>query len=136
MGINENVSSLGHLLPHKWENAFTVDSQSWGFRREARYEDFLSIQDLIYEMASTISCGGNLLMNVGPAHYGRITPIFEERLNQMGQFVNVNKEGIFKTKPWIYQNDTVSPNIWYLHKNVFSIDRMKKLTVSDLILNY
>ena len=31
------------------------------------------------------SCGGNLLMNVGPTADGRIVPIFEERLRQMGK---------------------------------------------------
>jgi len=31
------------------------------------------------------SCGGNLLINVGPTSDGRIIPIFEERLRQMGQ---------------------------------------------------
>ena len=31
------------------------------------------------------SCGGNLLMNIGPTHDGRIIPIFEERLRQVGK---------------------------------------------------
>ena len=30
------------------------------------------------------SCGGNMLMNVGPTHDGRIVPVFEERLLQLG----------------------------------------------------
>ena len=30
------------------------------------------------------SCNGNLLLNIGPTHDGRITPIFEERLLQIG----------------------------------------------------
>ena len=33
------------------------------------------------------SCGGNLLMNIGPTADGRIVPIFEERLRQMGTFM-------------------------------------------------
>ena len=33
---------------------------------------------------SLYSCNGNLLLNVGPTHDGRITPIFEERLLQIG----------------------------------------------------
>ena len=32
------------------------------------------------------SCGGNLLMNIGVTHDGRIIPIFEERLRQVGTF--------------------------------------------------
>ena len=34
---------------------------------------------------SICSCGGNILINVGPTHDGRIVPIFEERLTQMGK---------------------------------------------------
>ena len=30
------------------------------------------------------SCGGNLLVNIGITADGRIIPIFEERLRQMG----------------------------------------------------
>ena len=38
--------------------------------------------------------------------------MFEERLRQMGQWLNVNGEGIYKTQPWTYQNDTTNPNTW------------------------
>ena len=31
------------------------------------------------------SCGGNLLVNIGITADGRIIPIFEERLRQMGK---------------------------------------------------
>ena len=31
------------------------------------------------------SCGGNLLLNAGPTRDGRIAPIFEERLKQIGE---------------------------------------------------
>ena len=61
------------------------------------------------------SCGGNLLLNVGPTHDGRIVPIFEERLRQIGAWLEVNGEAIYKTKPWKAQNDTVTPNVWYVY---------------------
>jgi alpha-L-fucosidase len=32
----------------------TVDKKSWGFRREAKLEDFLTIQDLISILAETV----------------------------------------------------------------------------------
>ena len=58
------------------------------------------------------SCGGNLLMNVGPTLDGRIDPIFQERLEQMGDWLKVNGEAIYGTKPWHTQNDTLTPHIW------------------------
>ncbi|CAC5367003.1 FUCA [Mytilus coruscus] len=59
------------------------------------------------------SCGGNMLMNVGPTKYGKIMPIFEERLRQFGQWLKVNGEGVYGTVPWSHQNDTVTRNTWY-----------------------
>ncbi|XP_032881956.1 plasma alpha-L-fucosidase isoform X1 [Amblyraja radiata] len=105
--------SPGHLLDHKWENCMTIDSKSWGYRREAQLQDYLSIEELVKTLVETVSCGGNLLMNIGPTHDGRIIPIFEERLRQMGQWLRVNGEAIYKTKPWRRQNDTVTPGVWY-----------------------
>ena len=58
------------------------------------------------------SCGGNMLMNVGPTKYGTILPVFEERLLNMGQWLNVNGEGIYASNPWQYQNDTANPDVW------------------------
>uniref|UniRef100_A0A914DYE2 C-type lectin domain-containing protein n=1 Tax=Acrobeloides nanus TaxID=290746 RepID=A0A914DYE2_9BILA len=54
-------------------------------------------------------------MNIGPDHNGRVLPIFEERLRDIGAFVNAHSEAIFATKPWIYQNDSDSA-VWYTSK--------------------
>ena len=67
----------GVLQTHKWENAMTIDKQSWGYRRNMNIADVFTIQELIKELAVTVSCGGNLLMNVGPNSDGVIVPIFE-----------------------------------------------------------
>ena len=58
------------------------------------------------------SCGGNMLMNVGPTKFGRILPIFEDRLLNMGKWLQVNGEGIYSSHPWQYQNDTANPDVW------------------------
>ena len=70
----------GVLQSHKWENAMTIDRQSWGYRRNMAMEDVFSIEELVKELAVTVSCGGNLLMNVGPNSDGVIVPIFEVKM--------------------------------------------------------
>lgn len=106
----------GHLLKHKWENCMTIDKYSWGYRRNAHLSDYLTIETLVATLVETVSCGGNLLMNVGPTHDGRIVPIFEERLRQMGQWLLVNGNAIYNTTAWRAQNDSVTPKIWYTFK--------------------
>ncbi|BFZ10835.1 hypothetical protein BsWGS_13875 [Bradybaena similaris] len=110
----------GVLQKHKWVNAMTIDKYSWGFRRNARLSDYLTIEELLQTFIITVSCGGNMLMNVGPPSHGHITPIYEERLRQMGSWLKVNGEGIYSSKPWTYQNDTLTKNVWYTAKNYSS----------------
>ncbi len=113
----------GKLQNHKWENCFTIDKTSWGYRRNSVFDDIMTIEDIIATTAETVSCGGNVLINVGPTKEGTIAPIFEERLRQLGQWLSVNGEGIYSTSPWTHQNDTTNPGVWYTAKgdSVFAI---------------
>lgn len=68
-------------------------------------------------------------MNVGPDKTGLIQPIFAERLRDMGRWLSLNGQAIYSSQPWIYQNDTRTPNVWYtsspsstpLRNNVYAI---------------
>lgn len=106
----------GVKLQHKWENAMTLDHKSWGYRREAELEDIMNMNELIKTLVSTVSCGGNILINVGPNKDGRIVPIFEERLLELGNWLRVNGEAIYESKDWKCQNDTRSANVWYTER--------------------
>jgi len=103
----------GKLVPHKWENCMTIDKYSWGYRRNARQTDYVTMLELLTEMVTTVSLGGNFLINIGPTSYGQISPIYEERLRQMGAWLDVNGEAIYNSEIWTYQNDTASQTVWY-----------------------
>ncbi|XP_068206608.1 alpha-L-fucosidase-like isoform X2 [Palaemon carinicauda] len=105
--------SAGTLPPHKFERRISLDRHSLGYRREARLGDYLSIYELIASIAETVSCGGNILINIGPSPDGRIPPIMEERLRQVGAWLDVNGEAIYASIPWTHQNDTITRGIWY-----------------------
>ncbi|XP_054264736.1 alpha-L-fucosidase [Macrosteles quadrilineatus] len=104
----------GKLQTRKFENAMTIDRKSWGYRRTASLSDYLTINQLLVTLTTTVSCGGNVLVNIGPTKDGIIPPIYEERLLQLGSWMKVNGEAIYSSKPWIVcQNDSLTPGIWY-----------------------
>ncbi|XP_066901619.1 alpha-L-fucosidase [Halyomorpha halys] len=108
----------GKLLPRKWENAMTLDKGSWGYNRKSNLDDYLSTQQMIDLLSRTIALGGNILINVGPSKDGKINPIFQERLLDLGKWLNVNGEAIYESSPWdVCQNDSSQPDIWYTTKN-------------------
>ncbi|XP_065658385.1 tissue alpha-L-fucosidase isoform X2 [Hydra vulgaris] len=106
----------GKKLPFKWENAMTIDKLSWGYRQEAKLDSYISTSKLIENLIETVSCGGNLLLNVAPTADGRITPIYEERLRDIGKWLRINGEAIYGTKPWRVQKDPHSWKVWYTQK--------------------
>ncbi|XP_026742726.1 alpha-L-fucosidase-like [Trichoplusia ni] len=103
----------GKLLKHKWENAFTVDSKSWGYRRQMSINEVFTINQILNQVVSTVSCGGNVLINIGPTKEGTIIPVFQERLLALGEWLSINGEAIYGSSPWHSQNDTINPKVWY-----------------------
>ncbi|XP_067001183.2 alpha-L-fucosidase [Anabrus simplex] len=121
----------GVLQPHKWESCMTIDKLSWGYRRNAKLSDYLTTDELVEKLAMTISCGGNFLMNIGPTKDGMIPIIFEERLRDIGKWLEVNGEAIYQTKPWAAQNDTMTKGVWYTMKGNYSSDSFVYAIVLD-----
>ncbi|XP_046997574.1 alpha-L-fucosidase [Schistocerca americana] len=103
----------GVLQPHKWENCLTIDKVSWGYRRNAKLEDYMTTHELIEQLVSTVSCNGNMLMNVGPTKDGLIMPIYAERLRDMGTWLQINGEAIYASQPWTAQEDPTTTGVWY-----------------------
>merc|ERR1719203_2278877 len=73
----------------------TIDGDSWAYSRSSPLAAYLTAGAIIAELISTVAYGGNLLLNVGPTADGLILPIFEERLSQVGDYLEVNGEAIY-----------------------------------------
>ncbi|CAG9829564.1 unnamed protein product [Diabrotica balteata] len=82
-----------------------------------KLSEYMTIEALLYELVSTVSCGGNLLMNIGPTKDGVIAPIFQQRLQELGTWLSINGDSIYSTRPWTSQNDTLTNGVWYTRKN-------------------
>ena len=97
----------GQLVEKKWENALTPDPHSWAYNRRTNGTQYLSVEYFVHELIETVAFGGNMLLNIGPAADGTIPAIFWDRLLGIGDWLKVNGEAIYKTKPWkIAQNQT------------------------------
>ena len=97
------------MLGHKWENAFTLDADThnaWSYVRPDPLSTYMNASTMLYELVSTVAYGGNVLINVGPTADGRIPTIFQERLKQLGGWLQTNGEVIYAAKMWRAQNDT------------------------------
>ncbi len=87
-----------------WEENRGIGT-SFGYNRTESVHDYKSAFDLIALLIDTVSKGGNLALNVGPSADGRIPVIMQQRLLEIGHWLQVNGEAIYGTSQWIKANE-------------------------------
>ncbi|XP_061597914.1 tissue alpha-L-fucosidase-like [Cololabis saira] len=112
----EDKYTPGELPKHKWEKCTSVDTFSWGYRRNMKMKELMDLPTIIEDLVSTVALGGNYLLNVGPTADGTIPAVFEERLRGVGAWLEVNGEAIYASKPWRVQMENTTVPVWYTSK--------------------
>lgn len=82
---------------HPWEESRGI-AFSYGLNRVERADDYKSARELILILVDLVSRGGNLLLDIGPAADGTIPPLMEQRLLEIGEWLEVNGEAIYGTR--------------------------------------
>lgn len=86
-------------VDHAWEENRGM-GVSYGYNRAEGLDVYHTGSELVFILVDTVSRGGNLLLDIGPKADGTIPVIMEQRLKEMGDWMKINGEAIYGTKPW------------------------------------
>jgi alpha-L-fucosidase len=84
---------------HPWEESRGM-GYSYGYNRDEQLKDYHTGRQLVLMLVDTVSRGGNLLLDIGPRADGRIPVIMEQRLKEIGDWLKINGDAIYATRPW------------------------------------
>ncbi len=112
---------------HYWEESRGMGF-SYGYNREEDAWDYNSTQSLVLQLIDKVSRGGNFLLDIGPDEHGKIPPVMQERLLQIGDWININGEAIYNTVRWKTPSQWSDGNRDYKPKHGGG-DLLLKLTV-------
>ncbi len=86
-------------IDHPWEENRGM-GVSYGYNRAEDLKVYHTGRELVFILVDTVSRGGNLLLDIGPDADGTIPVIMEQRLKEIGDWLETNGEAIYGTKAW------------------------------------
>lgn len=82
------------MSPDPWESCITLGG-AWGY---VPNDQFKPARQIIHQLCEVVAKGGNLLLGVGPTAEGTFLPEQVQRLEEIGQWLKTNGQGIYATR--------------------------------------
>lgn len=91
---------MNDLCQFPWLTDTSIDCvprSNWAYAKAAAFK---SPERVIHNLVDIVSKNGQLLLNVGPRADGTIPDGARQVLRKVGEWLNINGEAIYNTRPW------------------------------------
>jgi len=119
------------IYPFAWQTCTCIGN--WHYDRSVYDHDrYKNAKTVIQMLADIVSKNGNLLLNIPVRGDGSIDDKEEKILNEIGVWMDVNKESIFGTRPWTIFGEGPASEGTALSAQGFNEGKGKAFTSEDI----